>query len=180
MQQWDAERDLDHVREGTDLPKLNLYPKELSAIPAKGKKLDSGRNPMGDGVLFVTYSLLMASSKDGPKLKLPGVSRRKKKGRERDEENEMSQEVAMDTMCRPGSRLHQIIEWLKGQKGGKDSAPVMVFDECHKAKNLNATGSAATCSKTALAVLALQRALPRARVMYCSATGASEPKSLQV
>ena len=52
----------------------------------------------------------------------------------------------------------------------------MVFDECHKAKNLiNESGQA---TKTALAVVALQAALPEARVMYCSATGASEPKNL--
>lgn len=33
-------------------------------------------------------------------------------------------------------------------------------------------------SKTAEVIIALQKALPRARVLYCSATGASEPRNL--
>ena len=48
----------------------------------------------------------------------------------------------------------------------------IVFDECHKAKNW--TGKEETSSKVSQAVLELQRLLPRARVVYCSATGASE------
>ena len=54
--------------------------------------------------------------------------------------------------------------------------PLIVFDECHKAKNL-LTGNGQP-TKTALAVVAIQEALPKARVLYCSATGASEPKNL--
>jgi P-loop containing NTP hydrolase pore-1 len=37
----------------------------------------------------------------------------------------------------------------------------------------------AECSQTGLAVEALQAALPNARVMYSSATGASEPNNLR-
>jgi hypothetical protein len=44
----------------------------------------------------------------------------------------------------------------------------IVFDEAHKAKNL------ADNTKTAQLVLMLQRRLPMARVVYCSATGVSE------
>lgn len=45
-----------------------------------------------------------------------------------------------------------------------------------QAKNLvNSTGPP---TKTALAVVAIQQALPEARVLYCSATGVSEPKNL--
>lgn len=40
----------------------------------------------------------------------------------------------------------------------------IVFDECHKAKN-------ATSTKMGKAVLDLQNKLPRARVVYASATG---------
>ncbi|XP_010076076.1 PREDICTED: protein strawberry notch homolog 2, partial [Pterocles gutturalis] len=47
----------------------------------------------------------------------------------------------------------------------------IVFDECHKAKNANST-------KMGKAVLDLQNKLPRARVVYASATGASEPKNM--
>jgi len=52
-----------------------------------------------------------------------------------------------------------------------------VFDECHKAKNLVPTG-ASRPSKTGTTVLQLQKKLPRARIVYCSATGASEPKNM--
>lgn len=60
------------------------------------------------------------------------------------------------------------------------------FDECHKAKtvdldeNGNATnvGKNNLCSQTAARVVELQNRLPRARVVYCSATSVSEPKNL--
>ena len=45
-----------------------------------------------------------------------------------------------------------------------------MFDECHKAKNLVPSGSGRP-SKTGLTVLQLQKKLPKARVVYCSATG---------
>ena len=52
-----------------------------------------------------------------------------------------------------------------------------MFDECHKAKNLVPSGSGKP-SKTGLTVLQLQKKLPKARIVYCSATGASEPKNM--
>jgi hypothetical protein len=53
----------------------------------------------------------------------------------------------------------------------------VVFDECHKAKNLFPVGSGKP-TKTALAVMELQQKLPKARVVYSSATGASEPRNM--
>lgn len=53
----------------------------------------------------------------------------------------------------------------------------IVFDECHKAKNLCPTGSSKP-TKTGQTVLELQNRLPKARVIYASATGASEPKNM--
>ncbi|ELW65486.1 Protein strawberry notch like protein 1 [Tupaia chinensis] len=53
----------------------------------------------------------------------------------------------------------------------------IVFDECHKAKNLCPVGSSKP-TKTGLAVLELQNKLPKARVVYASATGASEPRNM--
>ena len=50
----------------------------------------------------------------------------------------------------------------------------IVFDE---AKNLVPTG-ASKPSKTGLTVLQLQKKLPKARIVYCSATGASEPRNM--
>ena len=104
-----AERDLNHVRENTDLPKLPVYPTELSKIPHG--KLDTGKKTgIGDGVLFITYSLLMASRSGGPKLKIQNTvgGRQSKDKMGRQEENELSQDMAMDTMCSKGSRLHQV------------------------------------------------------------------------
>ncbi|XP_048020450.1 protein strawberry notch homolog 2a isoform X1 [Megalobrama amblycephala] len=64
------------------------------------------------------------------------------------------------------TRLKQILDWCKPNFDG-----VIVFDECHKAKN-------ATSTKMGKAVLDLQSKLPLARVVYASATGASEPKNM--
>uniref|UniRef100_A0A8C5FLB8 Protein strawberry notch homolog 2 n=1 Tax=Gadus morhua TaxID=8049 RepID=A0A8C5FLB8_GADMO len=64
------------------------------------------------------------------------------------------------------TRIKQILDWCKADFDG-----VIIFDECHKAKN-------ATSTKMGKAVLDLQNKLPRARVVYASATGASEPKNM--
>ncbi|XP_067872364.1 protein strawberry notch homolog 2-like isoform X2 [Heterodontus francisci] len=70
------------------------------------------------------------------------------------------------------TRLKQILDWCGEQFDG-----VIVFDECHKAKNVCVNGSTKS-TKTGLAVLELQNKLPFARVVYASATGASEPKNM--
>ncbi|GFR58766.1 protein strawberry notch homolog 1 [Elysia marginata] len=70
------------------------------------------------------------------------------------------------------TRLKQLLKWL-----GHDFEGVIVFDECHKAKNLCPTGSSKP-TKTGQTVLELQNRLPKARVVYASATGASEPKNM--
>ncbi|KAE8294352.1 Protein strawberry notch-like protein 2 [Larimichthys crocea] len=64
------------------------------------------------------------------------------------------------------TRIKQILDWCKPDFDG-----VIIFDECHKAKN-------ATSTKMGKAVLDLQNKLPKARVVYASATGASEPKNM--
>ncbi|XP_067271979.1 si:ch73-63e15.2 [Pseudorasbora parva] len=64
------------------------------------------------------------------------------------------------------TRLKQILDWC-----GSGFDGVIIFDECHKAKN-------ATSTKMGKAVLDLQNKLPLARVVYASATGASEPKNM--
>ncbi|NWS76386.1 SBNO1 protein, partial [Crotophaga sulcirostris] len=63
------------------------------------------------------------------------------------------------------TRLKQLLHWC-----GEDFDGVIVFDECHKAKNLCPVGSSKP-TKTGLAVLELQNKLPKARVVYASATG---------
>ncbi|VDO24443.1 unnamed protein product [Haemonchus placei] len=70
------------------------------------------------------------------------------------------------------SRLKQLIQWF-----GVDYDGVIILDECHRAKNLvPSTGAKPT--KTGRMVLELQKALPNARVVYASATGATEPRNM--
>lgn len=68
--------------------------------------------------------------------------------------------------------MAQIVDWC-----GKDFDGCIVFDECHKAKNL-IPASSLKPTQTGKAVLELQQLLPKARVVYSSATGASEPRNM--
>ena len=99
------------------------------------------------------------------------------------------------------NRLEQIIAWCAGTEhsapnrssssgsSSSSSKPItntannnrqfeqafdgcIIFDEAHKAKNL------ANNTKTANLVLELQRRLPLARIVYCSATGVSDVDQL--
>ncbi|XP_028174091.1 protein strawberry notch-like [Ostrinia furnacalis] len=70
------------------------------------------------------------------------------------------------------TRLKQLLQWC-----GEDFDGLIVFDECHKAKNLCPVGSG-KATKTGLTALELQTRLPGARVVYASATGASEPRNM--
>ncbi|KRT83290.1 helicase [Oryctes borbonicus] len=70
------------------------------------------------------------------------------------------------------SRLKQLLQWC-----GSDFDGLIIFDECHRAKNLCPVGSSKP-TKTGLTVLELQNKLPKARVIYASATGASEPRNM--
>ena len=101
-----------------------------------------------DGVLFVTYRMLL--SKGGKQNGL--------------------------------TRYQQILEWATG---GDDRAlfqGVLIFDEAHLAKNLklieDTDTATANPSKTAILVNQIQIDLPIARVVYVSATGASDPKHI--
>ena len=111
----------------------------------KAKGLGAGAS-LGKGVLFITYSLLVS-----------------------------------------GKRVEDIIAWLAntGSVMGKNVEKArerteieqsfsgcIVFDEAHKAKNLEQD------TRTAKLVLALQERLPNARVLYCSATGVSDIKHM--
>ena len=70
------------------------------------------------------------------------------------------------------TRMDQILKWCH-----EDFDGIIVFDECHQAKNSFPVGSTEP-TKTGLAVIKLQNKLPKARVLYVSATGASEPRHL--
>ena len=69
-----------------------------------------------------------------------------------------------------GSRLQQVVDWC-----GEDYDGCLLFDESHCAKNLIAD-LPGTETAAAQAVDAIQHMLPNARVVYCSATAASEPR----
>ncbi|KAI7742940.1 hypothetical protein M8C21_010411, partial [Ambrosia artemisiifolia] len=125
---FDARRDLDDV--GATCIKVHA----LNKLPYS--KLDSKSVGIKDGVIFLTYSSLIASSGNG------------------------------------SSRLQQLVQWCGLKYDG-----LIVFDECHKAKNL-VPEAGKKPTHTGKAVLELQERLPEARVIYCSATGASEPRNL--
>jgi predicted RNA methylase len=75
------------------------------------------------------------------------------------------------------SRLDQIVAWL-----GEGFDGVIVFDEAHAMANAAGGGKGARGPKKAsqqgMAGLALQNRLPKARVLYVSATGATTPENL--
>ncbi|KAL0867356.1 hypothetical protein Bca101_046474 [Brassica carinata] len=112
----------------------SAYVNPLNKLPYS--KLDSKNVGVKDGVVFLTYNSLIASSE---------------KGR---------------------SRLQQLVQWC-----GPDFDGLLIFDECHKAKNLvPEAGSQPT--RIGQAVVDIQDKIPQARVLYCSATGASEPRNM--
>ena len=111
-------------------------------------KISSGLPKGQNGTYFVGYALL--KSKD--------YKAEAKEGKE------------------ANSRLKQLVEWF-----GKDYDGVIVFDEAHNMGNALATkGKRGTTkpSAQALAGIELQRQLPNARVVYVSATGATEVTNL--
>lgn len=57
-----------------------------------------------------------------------------------------------------------------------DSGPLIILDECHKAKNL--LSDAGTPTLVGFAVMHMQKLLPQACVLYSSATGISEPRNM--
>ncbi|GAB4819275.1 hypothetical protein N2152v2_006321 [Parachlorella kessleri] len=141
----DAERDLKDILADN----IKTYPRGTENLPPAKKNLPF------DGVLFVTYSMLVS-----------GLRATKKVAKE---ETELTRiDVPTD------SRLGQFLRWLEGCRGG---SPLVIFDECHKAKNLMPAGGGKP-SQTAKAVVELQERLPEAKVLYSSATGASEPRNL--
>ena len=117
-----------------------------------------------DGVCFITYALL--------RVGLPSSKPKKRKGVPH--EMDGPQAAPNGEMVIPdGSRLRQIIDWMKICAEGS----FVVFDESHKAKNLIPTAGGEP-TQTGKAVQALQQHLPDAKVLYSSATGASEPRNL--
>ncbi|KAJ1459308.1 P-loop containing NTP hydrolase pore-1-domain-containing protein [Pelagophyceae sp. CCMP2097] len=68
-------------------------------------------------------------------------------------------------------RLEQVVDWC-----GEDFDGLLLFDEAHRAKNL-VSDVPGTETAAGRAVFWIQKNLPRARVVYCSATAVSEPRN---
>lgn len=103
-----------------------------------------------EGILFVTYGRL------GTGLEVVGSKELKVKDK--------------------SARINQIVEWL-----GKDFDGVIAFDEAHHMQNcLGSKGKRGQqkASLKGIAGLELQKQLPKARVIYVSATGATEVRNL--
>ena len=78
-------------------------------------------------------------------------------------------------------RLEQVVTWLAGSGEETDFEGVIVYDESHNASAALDTSGARgirKASQRALAVVELQERLPNARVVYASATGATEVANL--
>ncbi|RHN74383.1 putative chromatin regulator PHD family [Medicago truncatula] len=125
---FDARRDLD------DMGASCIPVHALNKLPYT--KLDTKSVGVREGVIFSTYSSLIASSDRGR------------------------------------TRMQQLVQWCGPKFDG-----LIIFDECHKAKNLVPEKDKKP-TKTGQAVLDIQAQLPEARVVYCSATGASEPRNM--
>ena len=75
------------------------------------------------------------------------------------------------------SNFDKIVNWL-----GKDFDGVIVFDEAHNMANSTATKGSRGIKKASqrgMAGLAIQEALPNAKIIYSSATGATEVENLR-
>ena len=118
--------------------------REDDVIPL-GKVRQGADIPHTEGILFTTYATLRSPARQGKR-----------------------------------SRLDQIVAWLAGWRGQRRRATafagVIVFDEAHAMAN--AAGSKGSRgevrpSQQGRAGLRLQNALPNARILYVSATGAT-------
>jgi antirestriction protein ArdC/phage/plasmid primase-like uncharacterized protein/predicted RNA methylase len=116
----------------------------------QGKTKAGGEITRKEGILFTTYSTL--------------------RGGEKKQANDRGQNAGK-------TRTQQIIEWL-----GKDFDGVIAFDEAHSMGNaiaIKGKRGVRKPSQQAIAGINLQHELPQARVLYVSATGATEISNLR-
>ena len=115
--------------------------------------------PKRNGVLFSTYDTIRTGIEGGkPKPKKEGEKKPAKR-----------------------TRIEQIVDWLGGPDEAAKFDGVVAFDESHNMGNGQTTKGKRgnkDASLKALAGIALQEALPNARILYVSATGATEVANL--
>ncbi|KAH7729381.1 protein F20H11.2 [Aphelenchoides avenae] len=146
---YDAERDLRDIG-AEHIPVYSLNKFKYSKISGK----ENGA--VKKGVIFSTYSSLICECRSGT-------------------------DPAYD------SRLKQLLQWCGKVLIVDGSQPycfkvqdfdgVIIFDECHRAKNL-CPQYGGKSTKTGKTVMELQQSLPNARIVYASATGATEPRDM--
>jgi len=172
---------LDNMRSGRKKAVWLSKKKELMA-DAKRDFGDIGGNPdmifsqanakigdkitQADGILFAGYSTLRGTSTAAR------AAAKEAKAAERWHTGEDKKKQTGPVY----ERVNQIVNWL-----GADFDGVIVFDEAHEMGNavsIKGKRGQSKPSDQALAGLALQRALPKARVVYVSATGATEVNNL--
>ena len=191
----DARRDLDDLLAAHGMDKADLPVYSLSSLSYRD--IDAGKAAKRAGVIFCTYSSLVAHENER-------AAEKDKQAAALERNEEAFASAAASTKR---SRLQQLVAWMRA--GGGDGC--VIFDESHKAKNLlsgrqggKKAGAAAAAaaaggggkggggggddggsswggkggSKTAQAVMSLQEQLPKARVVYCSATGASSVRNM--
>jgi hypothetical protein len=131
--------------------------RDLDGIGGKTIPLaDMAKNigaPQGKGVAFLTYS--------GLKENFNGI--------------DSDGNPRKNKLNKP-SRIENLVKWL-----GKDFDGVIALDEVHNAGNVLAIkGARGTTnpSQVALRVVDLQKLFPKARFVYVSATGATEPNNI--
>ena len=149
----DAVRDLNDIGGGENGAGITVY--NITKLPYG--PIDKGKKGVTEGVIFCTYSALTSKSQQG-------------------------------------TRLDQMIKWLKGGAKEGNGMGCILFDESHKAKHLYPTndsedagngdgsvqpkkgkrgGGGGKSTQVAKACQTIQSSCPDARVIYCSATGAS-------
>ena len=72
------------------------------------------------------------------------------------------------------SSIQQLIQWC----GGPDFNGVIIFDECQQTRSDISAGTSHP-TKKCLAVLKLQKMLPKARILYVSSSGVLEPRTME-
>ena len=131
-----------------DIKHVGMPPGVLKNLSKMPGETDIGFN---EAVMFATYKTLTSETKklDEEGKQIPGEGRK---------------------------RIDQLVEWL-----GEDFDGVIAFDESHMMRNSVDVGTGRgqkKASKNATAAAELRAKLPNARVVYLSATGATEVTNL--
>eukprot|EP00892_Ulva_mutabilis_P012185 jgi/Ulvmu1/9339/UM050_0089.1 len=160
---------------GAAPPVIDVWPHGNMTPPVADLEAEVPR-----GVVFATYQLLIAGTagvvkqvRELRKLEPPVDEAAEAKLGSLEVDPQVAA-VYTKALEAPQSRFHAIVKWLQGDQS--ESGPLIVLDECHKAKNLISDTGLPTL--VGFAVMHLQQRVPGAAVLYSSATGISEPRGM--